>query len=70
MRLELRLDTNLQPSVIPCHSNKIVDSTLLQEYITEVAICSKCKNSKCMLELWQDESKRSGLDECLFTKCT
>ena len=46
MRLKLVLDTNLQTSVVPCHSNKIANSTFLQERISEAAICSNCKSSR------------------------
>ena len=52
---------------IPCHSNK-VDSTLLQECISAAAICSKCKSSIIRLQLWQDGSQKSGLDEYLGYK--
>ena len=51
-------------NIVRCHSNKIIDSTLLQECISEAAICSKCKSSKNRLELWQDHTKRCRLDEC------
>ena len=57
---------NLHLSVViqlPCHSNKIVDSTLFQECISEVVISSKGKSSKIRLLLWQDDNQRSGLDE-------
>ena len=47
---------------MPCHSNKIINSTLLQECISEAAICSNC--------MWQDDTKRCGLDEWLLTKCS
>ena len=46
MRLKLVLDTNLQTSVVPCHRNKIANSTFLQERISEAAICSNCKSSR------------------------
>ena len=34
------------------------------------AVCSSCKNKRSKLELWQDNSRRQGLKETLFSKCT
>ena len=70
MRIEVGLEMSSPNNIVRCHSNKIIDSTLLQECISEAAICSKCKSSKSRLELWQDDTKRCGLDEWLFTKCS
>ena len=69
MKIELGLEMS-SPNNVRCHSKKIIDSTLLQECISEAAICSKCKSSKSRLELWQDDTKRCGLDEWLFPKCS
>ena len=69
MKIELGLEMS-SPNNVRCHSKKIIDSTLLQECISEAAICSKCKSSKSRLELWQDDTKRCGVDERLFTKCS
>ena len=70
MKIELGLEMSSPNNIVRCHSNKIIDSTLLQECISEAAICSKCKSSKSRLELWQDDTKRCGLDEWLFPKCS
>ena len=70
MKIEFGLEMSSPNNIVRCHSNKIIDSTLLQECISEAAICSKCKSSKSRLELWQDDTKRCGLDEWLFTKCS
>ena len=70
MKAELGLEISSPNNIVRCHSNKIIDSTLLQECISEAAICSRCKSSKSRLELWQDDTKRCGLDEWLFTKCS
>ena len=70
MKIELGLEMSSPNNIVRCHSNKIIDSTLLQECISEAAICSKWKSSKSRLELWQDNTKRCGLDEWLFTKCS
>ena len=70
MKIELGLEMSSPNNIARCHSNKIIDSTLLQECISEATTCSKCKSSKCRLELWQDDTKRCGLDELLFTKCS
>ena len=64
MKIELGLEMSSPNNIVRCHSNKIIDSTLLQECISEAAICSKCKSSKSRLELWQDHTKRCRLDEC------
>ena len=47
-----------------------MDSTFLQDCISIAAICSSCKSPKSKLELWQDDSKRAGLNAFLFMKCT
>ena len=70
MEIVLGLEMSLPNNIVRCHSNNIIDSTLLQECISEAAICSRCKSSKSRLELWQDDTKRCGLDEWLFTKCS
>ena len=67
MKIELGLEMSSPSNIVRCHnSNKIIDSTLLQECISAAAICSKWKSSKSRLDLWQDETKKSGLDEWLF----
>ena len=66
---ELGHGTNLR-TIVKGHSNKIMDATLLQDCISETAICSNCQSKKSKLELWQDDGKRSGLSEKLFLKCT
>ena len=55
---------------IKANSNKIVSSEMLQDCISKAAICSKCKNPKSSLQLWQQDSKRAGLCEPLFLKCS
>ena len=70
MKIELGLEMSLPNNIVRCHSNKIIDSTLIQECISKAAIYSKYKSSKSRLELWQDDTKRCGLDEWLFPKCS
>lgn len=67
MKIELGLETSSPTNIVWCHSNKIIDYTLLQECIYETKTCSMCKNSKSK---WQDDTKRCGLDEWLFTQCS
>ena len=55
MRIEVGLEMSSSNNIVRYHSNKIIDSTLLQECISEAVICSKCKSSKSRLELWQDD---------------
>ena len=43
---------------------------MLQDYISKAAICSKCRNPKSSLKLRQQDSKRAGLCESLFLKCS
>ena len=54
--------------IVNNNSHKIVNSELLQERVSKAAMCSKCKNSKGFLQLWQQDSKRGGLCESLFSK--
>ena len=51
---------------VKSHSNNIVSSELLEDCISKATICSKCKNSKSSLQLWQQDSKRTGLCDSLF----
>ena len=46
MEIVLGLEMSLPNNIVRCHSNNIIDSTLLQECISEAAICSKCKKIK------------------------
>ena len=46
MKIELGLEMSSPNNIVRCHSNKVIDSTLLQECISEAAICSKCKVQK------------------------
>ena len=46
MKIELGLEMSSPNNIVRCHGNKIIDSTLLQECISEAAICSKCKVQK------------------------
>ena len=70
MKIELGLEMSSPNNIMRCHSNKVIHSTLFQECIYKAAMCSKCKSSKSRLELWRDDTKRCGLDEWLFTKCS
>ena len=61
--------------IVKGHSNKIIDSVLLQQCISDAAICSICKSPKSKLQFWQDDSQRAGLKEnfsynviCVTTK--
>ena len=54
---------------IKAHSNKIV-SEMLKDCSSKAAICNKCKNPRSSLQLWQQDSKRAGLSESLFLKCS
>ena len=51
MKIERGLEMNSPNNIVQCHSNKIIESTLLEECISEAAICSECKSSKNGLEL-------------------
>ena len=55
--------------MLKAHSNKIIDATLLQDCISKAAICSHCRSPDSLLELWQNDNKRHGLNEALFLKC-
>ena len=46
MRIEAGLGMSSPNNIVRCHSYKIIDSTLLQECISEAAICTKCKVQK------------------------
>ena len=70
MKIELGLERSSPTNIVQCHSDNITDYTLLQECISEAAICGACKSSKRRLELWQDGTKTCGLDKWLFTKCS
>ena len=59
-----------QTTTTKIHDNKLVDSTLPQNFLFNSAVCSSCKNKRSKLELWQDNSRRQGLKETLFSKCT
>ena len=51
MKIELGLEMSSPNNIVRCNSNKIIDSTLLQECISEAAICSKCKSCKNWIQL-------------------
>ena len=70
VKIELKLEMSSPNNIVRCRSTKIIGSSLLTECISEAAICSKCKSPKSRLELWQDDTKKCGLDEWLFTKCS
>ena len=57
-------------NIVKVNSFKIVDSAILQTFLNSSAICSSCKNAKGKLILWQDDSKRGGLKETLFSVCS
>ena len=67
--IKLGLSTT-QTTTRKIHDNKLVDSTLLQNFLFNSAVCRSCKNKRGKLELWQDNSRRQGLKETLFSKCT
>ena len=49
--------------------NKIINSKLLNMAMEEIAICKICRSPKGCLKLFQEDAKRSGLDESLFLQC-
>ena len=66
---QLGLVNNSRKPII-VHNYKIVSSELLQEDVSKATVCSKCKNPKSSLQLWQLHSKRTGLCESLLLKCS
>ena len=57
-------------STVKANCFKLVDSTLLQKFLIESAVCSSCRSPKGKLILWQDDSKRQGLKENIFSVCS
>lgn len=55
---------------VKVNSFKIIDAASLQTFLTSSAICSSCKSAKGKLKLWQDDSKKKGLKETLFSVCS
>ena len=49
---------------------KMQDAVLLSNCISKAAICSSCRHSKSRLELYQENTRRDGLSEHLFLKCS
>ena len=62
--------TEAQASVEKAHGFKLQDAVLLSECISAAATCSSCKSPSSQLQLFQDNSKRDGLAEHLFLKCS
>ena len=56
--------------VLEARGLKIQDFSLLQQCLESFAVCSKCKSSKSRLKIFEDNSRRKGLGECLFIKCS
>ena len=48
--------------------NHIISSKLLSMAMEKIAICKICRSPKSCLKLFQENGKRSGLDESLFFK--
>ena len=46
IKIELGLEMTSPNNIVRCHSNKIIDSTLLQECISEALICISAKVQK------------------------
>ena len=46
------------------------DSTVLQKVLFNSAVLSSCKSKRDKLGLWQNKSKKQGLKETLYSKCT
>ena len=46
IKIELGLEMSSPNNIVRCHSNKIIDSTLLQECISEALICISAKVRK------------------------
>ena len=68
--IKVGLSHTTQTTTTKIHDNKLVDSTSLQNFLFNTAVCSSCKSKRGKLELWQDNSRRQGLKETLFSKCT
>ena len=68
--IKVGLSHTTQTATTKIHDNKLVDSTSLQNFLFNSAVCSSCKSKRGKLELWQDNSRRQGLKETLFSKCT
>ena len=49
---------------------KLQDFSLLNKCISEAAICQACKRPSSRLQLWQNNTERSGLAESMFLKCS
>ena len=52
------------------HGFKLQDATLLSECISDACICSSCRDPNSKLRLLQDDTKRDGLAESLYLKCS
>ena len=46
------------------------DSTVVQNFLFNSALLSSCKSKRDKLGLWQNKSKKQGLKETLYSKCT
>ena len=52
------------------HGFKVMNTSNLLTSLSKAAVCRLCKDPKGTLQLWQDNSKRRGLHEVLFWKCS
>ena len=58
------------PSVDVASGYKLQDAELLSECISSAAVCSACCKRFAKLQLFQRNSKRQGLSESLFFRCS
>lgn len=49
--------------------NKIMNSKLLHMAMEQIAICKICRSPKGCLKLFQEDGKRSGLNESIYLQC-
>ena len=52
------------------HGFKIINTKNLLSSLNAASVCRLCKDYRGTLQLWQDNSKRRGLNEVLFWKCS
>ena len=67
---KLGISETRSKNVEEAHGFKLQDSVLLSKCISSAATCSSCKSPTFQLKLYQDNSKRDGLAEHLFLKCS
>ena len=55
--------------VVKAYGYKVIDTRSLQQVFRDSVICAMCRSPEGKLELYQDNSKRNGLHECLLLRC-